>query len=120
MNAEIRKLYSLEIEDAMTAYWPSEVDNFGTWIRLSVGPSGQVGTDNFELFVCTPKWLFEQLEKDSAARWGRHLLIVREYDLTVISKRLAQLVQQSSGLDWQTIALKISRFAAWEFEDYKM
>jgi hypothetical protein len=72
----------------MAAYRPSEVDNFGTWIRLSVGLLGESGADNFELFVCTPKWLFEQLETDPAARWGRHLLIVKAYDLTLIRDQL--------------------------------
>jgi hypothetical protein len=46
MNAEIRKLYSLEVEDDLIRYQPAERDNFGTWIRLSIGVVGQPGTDN--------------------------------------------------------------------------
>lgn len=55
MKVEIRKLYSLEIEDEISSYWPAEADNFGTWIRLSVGPVDEIGADYFDLFVCTPQ-----------------------------------------------------------------
>jgi hypothetical protein len=120
MKVEIKRLYSLEVEDALNTYRPLEVDNFGTWIRMSVGPAGQPGMDNFELFVCTPIWLSKELEEDSTARWGRHTLIVKVYDFTAISNELERLVQRCGGQDWQGIALKISHFAAWEFEDYRM
>jgi hypothetical protein len=120
MKVEIRKLYSLEIEDEMSHYQPADANNFGTWMRLSVGLNGERGTDNFDLFVCTPQWLSEELETDPVARWGRHFLIVKEYNLAAIADQLDRMVQRCSGDDWHDTALKIARFAAWEFEDYKM
>ncbi|MFM0191854.1 immunity 8 family protein [Paraburkholderia strydomiana] len=120
MNAEIRKLYSLEVEDDLIRYQPAERDNFGTWIRLSIGVVGQPGTDNFELLICTPQWLSEELKREAGTRWGRHSLIVSEYDLVVITGQLQRMVQQCAGPDWPSIAVKIARFAAWEFEDYQM
>ncbi|WP_084515563.1 immunity 8 family protein [Burkholderia sp. WSM2230] len=120
MNAEIRKLYSLEVEDDLVCYQPTERDNFGTWIRLSIGAVGQPGTDNFELLVCTPQWLSQELKREAGTRWGRHSLIVIDYDLAVITGQLQRMVQQCAGPDWQSIAVKIARFAAWEFEDYRM
>ncbi len=120
MKAEIRKLYSLEIEDEMSRYRPVEIDNFGTWIRFSVGTIGHPGTDNFDLFVCTPRWLSEDFASDSGARWGRHFLIMKEYNLAAIAAQFERMVLRCSGDNWQDIALQISRFAAWEFEDYKM
>ncbi|MEZ0600800.1 immunity 8 family protein [Paraburkholderia sp. IW21] len=120
MKVEIKKLYSLEIEDEISSYWPAETYNFGTWIRLSVGPTDELGADYFDLFVCTPQWLSEELEKDPVAQWGRHSLIVKGYNLAAIADQLDRMVQRCSGDDWQEIAVKIARFAAWEFEDYKM
>ncbi|MFL9904332.1 immunity 8 family protein [Paraburkholderia fungorum] len=120
MKVEIRRLYSLEIEDGMNFYWPADAYNFGTWIRLSVGVTGERGTDNFDLFVCTPQWLSEELERNPAAQWGRHSLIVKAYNLAEIANQLEQMVQRCSGDDWHDIAPKIARFAVWEFEDYKM
>lgn len=120
MKAEIKKLYSLEIEDEIGSYRPAERCNFGTWIRLSVGPTDELGADYFDLFVCTPQWISEELAKHPVVQWGRHFLIVKEYNLAVIADQLERMVQRCSGDDWQEISLKIARFAAWEFEDYKM
>ena len=117
MNVEIRKFYSVELEDVLDLYQPVERDNFGTWIRLAIGPKGEPGVDYFELFVCTPQWLSEELKKDSLARWARHFLIVEEYNLDLIIHQCERLVQRCCGNDWLTIAQKIARYAHWEFED---
>jgi len=120
MNAEIRKLYSLEVEDDLSRYRPMSRDNFGTWIRASIGLAGQLGADNFELLVCTPQWLSQELGRESGIRWGRHSLIVLEYDFAVITNQLQRMVQQCTGPDWHSIAVRIGRFASWEFEDYQI
>jgi hypothetical protein len=109
-------LYSLEIEDEISSYWPAETDNFGTWIRLSVGPVDEIGVDYFDLFVCTPQWLSNELERNPVAQWGRHSLIVKEYSLDLITDQCERLVWRCSGNDWLTIAQKIARYAYWEFE----
>ncbi|MEA3084323.1 MAG: hypothetical protein QOC89_2020, partial [Paraburkholderia sp.] len=116
MNVEIRKFYSVEMEDILELYQPVERDNFGTWIRLAIGPKGESGVDYFELFVCTPQWLVEELERDAPARWARHFLIVEKYSLDLITDQCERLVWRFSGNDWLTIAQKIARYAYWEFE----
>ncbi|MFL9938468.1 immunity 8 family protein [Paraburkholderia graminis] len=93
---------------------------FGTWIRLFVGPPGVPGADTFDVFVCTPDWLSEKVEDDSAAQWGRHLLIVKEYDLGAVVRAIEEMIGRISAADWPAVAVKLSRYAAWEFEDYKM
>jgi hypothetical protein len=40
-------------------------------------------------------------------------------DRAAITRQLQRMVQQCTGPDWQSIAIKIGRFAAWEFEDYQ-
>jgi hypothetical protein len=45
---------------------------------------------------------------------------VSEYDIATIRACVERRVDQCRGDDWQAIALKISRFAEWEFEDYKI
>lgn len=119
MKAELRKLYSLEIEGDMREYQPAQPDNFGTWVRLFVGPAEQPGAETFDLFVCTPNWLSDELERGLPAQWGRHLLIVKKYDLNLIVEQVEQMVGRVSEAVWQANAVKISRFAAWEFEDYR-
>ena len=47
------------------------------------------------------------------------MLIVSEYDLDVIKAEIDLCVESCTGENWSAIAQKISRFAAWEFEDYQ-
>ncbi|WP_165614476.1 Imm8 family immunity protein [Paraburkholderia ginsengiterrae] len=44
---------------------------------------------------------------------------MKEYNLSAITQQIAQKIDRVSEDDWPTIAAKVSRFAAWEFEDYK-
>ncbi|MNJ80566.1 hypothetical protein D3C77_789910 [compost metagenome] len=47
------------------------------------------------------------------------MLIVDRYDLNLIAAELNSQVANCVGEDWLTIAHNLSKFAAWEFEDYK-
>lgn len=121
MKVAVKSYDSVEIEDSLDRYYPSDSNSFGTWIRLAIGPADRLGADNFLILVCTPTWLSSYVEGEAyRAAWGRHMLIVSEYDIATIKACVERRVDQCSGDDWQAIALKISRFAEWEFEDYKM
>lgn len=49
---------------------------------------------------------------------GCHHLIVAEYKLTAITAVITKFVERCSGESWAEVASKLSRIAAWEFEDY--
>lgn len=102
----------------LDTYWPNDSECFGMWIEFSVGAKEADGADNFRLFVCTPEWLKNESELRGAT-WGRHMLILHEYDLAAIKAEVDKCVEQCTANDWSTIAQKISRFAAWEYEDYQ-
>jgi hypothetical protein len=121
MKISVKSIDSIEIEDSLDCYYPVDASNFGTWIRVAIGPADRPGADDFQILVCTPAWLSSFVEGEAyRAAWGRHMLIVSEYDIGTIKACIERRVDQCSGDDWQSIALKISRFAAWEFEDYQM
>ena len=107
---------SLELEDDMKIYRPKNPVNFGTWVRLSIGPEEESGADSFDLLVCTPDWLKNDPRKFV---WGRHMLIVFEYDLNFIRVGINQHIETCFGNDWNEVAQKLSRIYAWEFEDYR-
>jgi len=46
-------------------------------------------------------------------------LILPEYNLKTIMKIVTKFVENCSGESWKIVALKLSRLASWEFEDYK-
>lgn len=117
MRAKIKEIYSLELTCSLEDYWPSDEQNFGISIRLIIGSVDITGGDIFDLFVCTPDWIKGQYT-DVGPVWGRHMLIVMEYDWPLIRKKIDLLVTKCSGRDWQEISQKLSMFIAWEFDDY--
>ncbi len=118
MKAEIKSLYSLQVEDSLTNFRPDDVSNFGTWIRVHIGPQDGPGSEAFDIQVCSPDWLKSQCAVQGFI-WGRHILIVETYDYGFIKAAFERCVAKSDGADWAEIAGKLSRFAAWEFEDYR-
>ena len=118
MKAEIKSLYSLQLEDSLINYWPDDVSNFGTWIRVYIGPLGGGGAEAFDIQVCTPEWVKAQCA-DRGPMWGRHMLIVEAYDYDAIKGVIERYVAGSDGDNWEAIAGKLSRIGAWEFEDYQ-
>jgi len=120
MNAEIR---SIAVRTAHDEVWidgfiPSDTNNFCVFLLLTIGPAGGVGSDSFWLEVCSPSWLADQLTH-TPFLFGRHLLIISEFDSAKVRSVLADKIAELSGQHWVDLALKISRFAHWEFEDYR-
>jgi hypothetical protein len=104
--------YSVDLD----AYYPDDPEIFELWIDIMIGQEDEIGSDDFRLHVCTPKWLQQNVWEP---QWGRHMLIVRTYDLSAIKKCVYDYVGECTGEDWQSIAKKIARNLAWEFEDYQ-
>jgi len=100
------------------AYVPEDPTDFACTFGLTIGPANGQGGEQFYLTVCSPKWLSRRCEKDGFV-WGRHHLIVSEYNLKAITGTITRFVERCSGESWKEVAAQLSRFASWEFEDYK-
>jgi Immunity protein 8 len=115
------KIKALEITEAPdlnpSAYAPNNRGDFACTFGLTIGPNDGDGGELFYLTVCTPTWLAKECEKDGFV-WGRHRLIVPEYNLKAITAIITKFVERCSGESWQEAASKLSRIASWEFEDY--
>jgi len=118
MRAQLKEIYSIQIPEKLINFWPAEPTDFGILLRLMIGPEGVEHSDSFEIFVCTPTWIKNRIYEDKYM-WGQHLLIVQEYDYELFRQTLSKNVSLCTGKDWHEVARKISRFAAWEFEDYQ-
>jgi hypothetical protein len=117
MSAVVKAMWVDSATINLDSYFPENPECFGLWIEFSVGIKDESGADNFRLFICTPEWLRSECGR-KRAKWGRHMLIVPEYDLEMIRIEIGLCIDSCTGEDWPTIAQKIARFAAWEFEDY--
>lgn len=114
MHAVVRSISSDEFD--IKVYSPENPACFFLNFRIRIGSDESSSADDFELCVCTPEWLSQFLWEP---RWGRHLLIVREYDISVIEKCISDYVNECDGADWSGVAGKLGRVFAWEFEDYQ-
>lgn len=116
MRATIRYFHSPDID--IDNYQPDDPTNVGFLLQLFVGPSDGQGEESFDVFVCTPKWLQEQVMRERAI-FGRHHLVVDRYDVEFIKQTLIDAVNTKKAADWPTLALKLATIGRWEFEDYK-
>lgn len=117
MFAKIKQLHSPDVD--FVNYWPEDETNFGFLLELSVGTKDSSGMDIFQLIVCTPDWFKTKNEKQ-VATWGYSYLFVFKYDYPTIMAFITKHIEKISGDDWNNIAMKIDRYAMWEFQDYQI
>ena len=114
------KLKSFEISNEPdldpAGFVPDDFEDFCCNFVLKTGPASEKGEELFYLTVCSPKWLASEVQKDGFV-WGRHHLIVPEYNLKAITAVLTKFVERCSGDSWHEVVEKLSRIALWEFED---
>lgn len=120
MKAIVKSIYSTSPDFTLESYIPENPKCFGLWIEFRAGLFESKGADDFMILVCTPDWLEVTLRYEwGGMYWGRHMLLVLEYDLECINKKIVDYVENCTGNDFLEIAQKIARIAAWEFEDYE-
>jgi hypothetical protein len=113
MKIVLKNIDSFECDPE--SYSPSAADDIAINITLKIGKEDGEGGDNFDLFICSPEWL----SKNSwMPTWGRHMLLVRKYDLAQIITVINSRIEECTETDWLSSAHKLSRYFAWEFEDY--
>jgi len=118
MDIELKGLSSLELEDSLINYWPADPVNFSCWVRAMIGPKDQDGAEAFDMLVCTPIWLQQELASNKALS-GKGMIIVKVYDYDEILSYLEKKIITCNDRDWSKAAIKLSRFSFWEYEDYQ-
>ncbi|WP_124642986.1 Imm8 family immunity protein [Amniculibacterium aquaticum] len=116
MRAEIKNFYSNDIDLHLSNY-NLDNDNFGIWARIIVGERNGIGEESFDIFICTPQWLKENIKNDDAI-FGYHYMIVNKFDYLKIYNKLEEYVNNIDEKDWKSIANKISFIGKWEFDGY--
>jgi len=117
MNAVIKSIWSGDPDIDLKSYTPNNPLQFGVWVNFVVGPSDEEGGHDFQILVCSPAW-FELEELENGCSYGRHVLFLLEWDYIRVATMLEKMVSGFSGGTFWEVATKISRYAAWEFEDY--
>lgn len=115
MRAKLKRLHSPDID--LSSFLPEDPTSFGFLLQFFAGPDDEPGDDSFSITVCTLSWL--EQEKPKRMFFGSNHLIVPNYDLKAIESFLARYCERCIGATWAEVALKLSRVARWEFEDYQ-
>ena len=124
------KLFEFYLQDDMLqAYCPEDLTYFCAIAEMRIGSATGFGADNFSLTICSPKWLesnvikpqvtHESHEQRHQLAYGRHYLFAEEYDEGKIKQAVMEIVNDAKGNDWSEIALYLSRYFLWEYEDHR-
>jgi hypothetical protein len=116
MRAELKSVDSPDVD--FEIYWPEDETCFSFPITLRIGPEGSNASDIFQMRVCTPGWLSNQSTSKTAVLGG-NLLIAFGYNWPMIRSHLDHRINRMMADDWPALALKLSRLARWEFENYR-
>ena len=99
-------------------YWPEDPSCFGLWLTVQVGPDDEEGGHLYQILACTPAGITREYGQTGAI-WGRHMLIVFDFDPERIKSEITRYVNGCTGKDFWEVAQKVARIGAWEFEDYQ-
>lgn len=112
VEPEVKSISSLDLDHGTL---PPDPEKCSVSIDVEIGPRGCNGGDRFSIEVVTPKYLFGTTD----TRWGRGLLIVKEFDWHVVESFVAKLLRHCHGETWKDVATEISKEMHWEFENYQ-
>lgn len=117
MQIELKNFTSPDIFD-LKRYIPDNKESFSFLLELAIGMKGKDGSDLFSIEVCTPKWMLENHQSYDII-FGRHKLIVFEYDIVNIIDAIRRYLNTITYNSWEDVTNQISKIALWEFEEYR-
>lgn len=117
MRAELRGFYSSGIDD-LEGHRPDDSERFQIAITAFVGPAGGGGEEMFNFTVCTAAWLLDN-PPPKGFEFMRSTILVSHWDYATLKRALGDLCMHIEGGDWRAVALRLSRYGHWEYEDYK-
>lgn len=115
------QLHSLSIEcDPLGEYKAADPTYFGALLSATIGPEDGPGEEIFQATVCSPAWLADHVlgKTDKGFVFLRHYLVVARWDADRVEMLVSDLCSRASGRTWSEVAGKLSRYLAWEYEDY--
>lgn len=120
VQAELRAPYAVDLPgDDLEHYVPIDPTDVGFLVTAAIGPKDADGVEVFDFFVCTPRWLAANVPADSY-EWGRHKLILPRWDYGLLLVAITELCATAVGPDWGSVAVRLARYGAWEFEEAEL
>ena len=114
MRAKVKGIWS---DDPLWDSSQESPDSFCVHVRVLVGPVDGPGEESFDLLVCNPSYLSEQLGDEDVIP-GRHYLFTKNLNKSIIENYLRKYIEGIEQPTWEQIAERVGRIGHWEFEDY--
>jgi hypothetical protein len=114
LQAELRDISPNDFEgwEAFAqADHPEPWDEYG-WFVLSIGLSGQEGTDLFQVLVATPRAVTRARGDDK----DRRLLVVESFEPANLARALTDYVASVKAVTWDGIVEQLRHEMYWEYE----
>lgn len=118
VHAELRSLDSADAPEGLAAWQPADPEDFAVQVGALVGPAGEEGGELFYFTVCSARWLGKNAPPKGFAFMHGHVLLPH-WNAEIVERAIADLCRRTEGDDWPEVAEKLSRYADWEFADYR-
>ena len=109
-------------------HWHRYPTDFCVIVDMYIASKKMDGGDIFTLEVCSPKWFENNVlrppvvdpthDQQHNAVFGRHILFIEEFDFEEIKSAVTEITAKAKGEDWNEVALYLSRYFFWEYEDW--
>jgi hypothetical protein len=116
VRAQLRGVYSPDIPD-LEAYRPDDGECFQLAVTAFFGPANGQGEEMFDFIVCTATWLHDK-PPPKGFQFMRSTILLSRWDYAILNRALADLCTHTEADDWPGVALRLSRYRQWEYEDY--
>ena len=116
MKLEITNIYCVDFDLCNLTYEQAEI--FQAVITISIGFVGEIGSDDFNAYVYTIKWLDKNLFSPMLCK---HSIIMRRIDFFELYNYINNIIEKCNSESFisKDMALRtVAQYFYWEFEDY--
>ncbi len=115
MKAIVKAVWSVDHD--LETYIPVLPHCFSIDIEINISYEGLEGVGIYYLTVCNPEYLQRYCDSQGISIWGRHTLILLEYDYMQIKNKILKYVDSCEGGSVDEITQKLSRMFKWEYDE---
>lgn len=95
---------------------PQDITNFEIVLEVFVGiEGGSEGLERFDVTVCTPKWIFENINENDHII-GHGMLIVPKYSYARIVEYIESYIKMCAGNNIADVMRRVGLLGEWESE----
>ncbi len=113
MQAEIHHLESndhVDWNDFLQYQSPDPYNDFG-WFHVTVGSTGVLGGNDFQVCVATPRAV-GRIKRDKFVPG----IMVDQFDAATVEKAIRDRVESVCGQSWEELVDQLRVFMQWEYE----